>query len=339
MATRWRLGHPHSLCGALVVVATLACSSSDVTNPSAGMARGESLANDVSATALTGKIAFVSNRVGNAEIYRMNLSNKSVTRLTHNSVIDADPAWSPTGSKIAFARFSSNESNEEIFVMNADGSGVIRLTNNLATNRSPAWSPDGSKIAFVTNRVDHDEIFVMKANGAGVTQLTHNLPVEGCSSCLKREESPSWSPDGTKIAFLHPYSLNGGLVIYVMNANGTGVTRLFTRFDFIRPIFLARVSWEPITGKIIAFDAQQAPISLGPRTYDIWVVNSTGGTASKRTNNPANDRYPAWSPDGTKIAFESDRDGNFEIYAISSSGAVTRLTNNAAFDGEPAWGP
>jgi TolB protein len=177
-------------------------------------------------------------------IYVVNGSG-TVTRLTNNG--GSQPAWSPGGSKIAFVR------SDGTYVMNANGTGVTRLTSSGATDKAPAWSPNATQIAFVSNRADqHDEIYVMNANGTGVTRLTKNLPIQGCGGPIFRrfEESPTWSPDGGKIAFLHK-STCFSYDIEVMNANGTAVTRL------VNGGFAGKLAWGP-TGKI-AFDPRVQP--------------------------------------------------------------------------------
>ncbi|MCJ7435292.1 MAG: zinc-ribbon domain-containing protein, partial [Anaerolineales bacterium] len=97
-----------------------------------------------------GRIAFVSNRDGNAEIYVMETNGSNQTRLTNNfeQMQDGFPAWSPDGQKIAFV--SNRDDKDEIYVMNADCSNQIRLTDNQAGDYYPDWSPDGKKIAFVS---------------------------------------------------------------------------------------------------------------------------------------------------------------------------------------------
>lgn len=72
----------------------------------------------------------------------------------------------------------------------------------------------------------------------------------------------------------------------------------------------------------------------------IYVMDSDGGHLTRLTGGPADDLLPVWSPDGKRLAFVSDRDGNMEIYVMNADGSgVTRLTNNSATDGDPAWSP
>ena len=100
------------------------------------------------------RIAFVSFRDGNYEIYVMNADGSEITRLTDTSryaarVFDGSPAWSPDGQRIAFQ--SDRDGNYEIYVMYADGSAPTRLTDG-SDNGNPVWSPDGQRIAFTSDR-------------------------------------------------------------------------------------------------------------------------------------------------------------------------------------------
>ena len=122
-----------------------------------------------SARSAGGRIAFVSPRDGNGEIYVMNADGSSQTRLTNNPAEDQGPAWSPDGKRVAF--MSNRDGNWEIYVMGYDplagtsGTGQSCLTGDVADDYWPAWSPDGKRIAFVSNRDSNDEIYVMNADG------------------------------------------------------------------------------------------------------------------------------------------------------------------------------
>ncbi len=92
----------------------------------------------------------------------------------------------------------------------------------------------------------------------------------------------------------------------------------------------------PATGIAGSSNEQIAFVSKRDGNSEIYTMRLDGSALTRITNNPAEDVYPAWSPDGSKLAFASNRDGNFEIY-ISDSSGLTRVTNNPADDLYPAW--
>src|SRR3989441_8920247 len=271
-----------------------------------------------------GKIAFVSNRDGNNEIYTMNVDGTGVSRLTVNVASDVSPTWSPDGTKIAFV--SNRDGNNEIYTMNADGTGVTRLTTSASDDLSPAWSPDGSKIAFQTNRDSgfSPEIYVMNVDGSGQTRLTVNTAID---------LAPAWSPDGTKIAF--STNRDGNYEIYTMNADGTGATRLTSNAAAD-----SSPTWSH-DGTKIAFVRGNLGFVTQIYVLDADLCHECIGTGPTNLSQSASSNVePAWSPDGTRIVFASDRDGNYELYAINPDGTgVTRLTSNAFSDRESNWQP
>ncbi len=271
------------------------------------------------------RIAFYSSRGGNTDIYVMNRDGTGQTRLTSNVAIDADPSWSPDGQQIAFQ--SNRDGNLEIYTMRADGSGLMRLTTNSAVDGFPTWSRDGTRIAFTSERDGDQNVYVMNADGTGQTRLTDNAAPDA---------APRWSPDGTQIAFTS--FRDGGYDVYVMRADGSGQTRLTTdgAFDADPDWGPAAPSPPPTTGERIVFTSTRD----GSRSYDIYVMRPDGSEQTRLTDDPAEDLDPRWSPDGTRIAFSTSRDGDREIYVMNADGsAPTRLTNSLGPDLVPAWSP
>jgi Tol biopolymer transport system component len=208
---------------------------------------------------------------------------------------------------------STDPVNDDIYVMNPDGTGITRLTDSSDYDGVPCWSPDGSQIVFEswrdTNR--NREIYVMNSDGTNQINLTNNQAID---------EAPAWSPDGTKIAF--DSNRSGQFQIYIMNLDGSNVTQLTTNGG-LEP------AWS-FDGSHIAYESN----------HEIYVMNVDGSEQTRLTNNSADDGWPAWSPDNTKITFVSDRDGNREIYIMNLDGTdQINLTRSSANDWYPSWSP
>ncbi len=154
------------------------------------------------------------SEAGQSDIYLMNKDGSDLTKLTENG--GSEPAWSPDGEKIVyFFKYL------EIRIMDKDGSHQKKLTEGI----QPDWSPDGKKIVFVSSQWPR-RIGVINVDGSGLVWLTDPPEIilpDGRVTNVK-DVNPKWSPDGKKIAFVS--TRNGNWDIYVMNANGSNMTRL-----------------------------------------------------------------------------------------------------------------
>ena len=269
---------------------------------------------------------------------RMILASVVVLSLTPLMVaIDAQ-------AQIAFV--SDRDRNDEIYVMDDDGKNQRNLTNHPSDDYAPSWSPDGTRIAFMSDRDGHVpkgdvlptfEIYLMDADGGNQQNLTNDP---------NSDLSPSWSPDGKRIAFVSyrdgkVHAIHGWPTseIYVMDADGGNPQNLTNNSDDdFHP------AWSP-DGKRIAFTSYKDGHFIGEFeiTSEIYLMDADGGNQQKLTENRKNDFSPSWSPDGKRIAFSSDRKGDFvnsEIYVMDADGGnLQRLTENRDWDYAPSWSP
>jgi Tol biopolymer transport system component/polyisoprenoid-binding protein YceI len=215
------------------------------------------------------KIAFVSERDRNTDIYVMNADGSAPTRLTRNAWRDSRPVWSPDGTRIAFV---SGDERTDIYMINADGSGQVKLTDSFVADQDPVWSPDSSRIAFVSGDMN-TEIHVINAGGSENRQLT---------SASGLDVSPVWSPDGNMIAFRS--HRDGNSEIYLMNADGSGQVNLTNH-----PADDEFPAWSP-NGSTIAFASDR------DGAFDLYLMNANGSSVARLIDDPAEAGGPVWQP-------------------------------------------
>jgi TolB protein len=222
------------------------------------------------------------------EIWRMRASGRKpdgtgASQLTDNAVLDLEPSWFPTDTKIAFRRNGPSGPEAHIWVLRLDADGNFvretQLTSGSSSNIQPAVSPDGKKIAFASVRDGDYDIYVMKAVREGLKnvpgKLTRNTVLEW---------NPDWSPDGRRITF---ECERGGTdkEICVMNADGTQLEQLtINTFADQDPVFSP-------DGKRISFERD-----LGGSNRDIWRMRADGANPYNVTDDGTTriDANPSW---------------------------------------------
>ncbi len=279
------------------------------------------------------RIAFVSVRDGNPEIYVMNGDGGAPQRLTFDEAIDTNPTWSPDGQRVAFQSDRVNtlrnpssalggvqqKANYDIYVIDivlesgsAAPSNLRQITFGQANDAYPAWSPDGRQLAFQSDRVSalsnpaqalnleptepNFNIYLIEADGT----LPRNLTKENGSNNL----FPTWTHDGGQIAFVSDRE----------------------RDDLLRDPFRELTS------------------ALAGGNFEIYVISRDGRNLRYLTANPATDEAPTWSPDSGRIAFVSNRGSGNEpfsaIYLMDATGEnVSPLTDSSAESQSPVWRP
>jgi uncharacterized repeat protein (TIGR01451 family) len=255
------------------------------------------------------------------------------------------PSFSPNAKQIVFT-FPNTVETRVISRMNSDGTSRVQLTESFQEQEA-AWSPDGTQIAFISEREDPEYIpgedlfstprlYLMDVDGIVEKKVMTKEQSHTTTHTIEREFAPTWSPDGSQLAFVGFTRTASGLSrqnIYVVNTDGSGL-REVTHFENGTLLGTDKLSWSP-DGTKIAFAMAR----------DIYVINIDGLSESinltKTTDREESD--PAFSPGGRRIAYivnhaDSLIDG---IYIMKADGQNPRqiLNATAPLANNPAWNP
>jgi Tol biopolymer transport system component len=337
--------NPMCRCAIAGALALAGCDSLS-TNADPVDPRFEALTNTVISS--DAKIAFVrvfgSPATGfDREIFGIREDGTGLIQLTDAPGVNDQPAWSPDGGRLAFR--STRDGDPEIYVMNADGSGILRLTFHPGLDGEPAWSPDGSMIAFRRSEFLGDfvgpghpspgvqgapsQIWIMRADGLHAVRLTDQPQA--------RDAHPTWSPNGSEIAFERTNVNATRVDLLVIGVSGTP-QRVLTPWGgdpqaltagIIRA-FDVEPSWSP-DGELIAFRAMRDLFG-----YDVWTVSPGGRELTELLELPGAQITPSWSPDGSRIIFGNQGPGG-GLQIINRDGSGLAPLTSGANDFWPTW--
>ena len=142
------------------------------------------------------RIAFESNRRGDAEIYLMNADGGDQHDISNDhGANDLNPGWPPNGRSIVFT--SDRDGTNDVFLINADGTNAVNLTGEPANDRNAVWSPDGTQIAFASNRSGAVPLYALRRDGSRVSRITSDDAAD---------TTPDWQrfSGRRQPSFLHP---------------------------------------------------------------------------------------------------------------------------------------
>ena len=228
------------------------------------------------------RIAVVSRRDGNREIYITDVNTAEAVNITRHPADDWTPAWSPDGSRLAFSSF--RDGSWEIFIVDTAcfdvpescRDSLVQLTSDGNGNISPVWSPDGSRFAFNSKANGNWDIFTMATDGTDIRQVT---------TSPDNDLAPAWSPDGSQMAF--ESKREGNVEIYVTDSSGASPPRNITNLSFADD---HGPTWSPDGQSIVFYSNREGNWDIFSTSLDGQVVVNLTQTSSR------DEQTPAWRP-------------------------------------------
>jgi TolB protein len=279
-----------------------------------------------------GRIVYTADVGKHSQLFSVEPDGTGVKQLTHFPDSDSLNAnWSSDGTRIAFERDFANHAG--VYTMNADGVDVRSLTPK-GFQGMPAYSPDGTRIVFDRTLPREDALWVMRSNGRGLRQITHNAPSK--ANHCRCDGHPAFSPDGRRIVFTREVGQQMR-ALFVVRADGSGLKQLT---PFAR-IIDGRADWS-LDGSRILFSSPKAGARKGVSS-NVFTIGADGTGLAQITHERGgkiNDGADSWSPDGTQIAFVSNRANGrtYQLYTMNADGSgVTQVTNGPNVHGGN-WG-
>jgi len=263
------------------------------------------------------RIVFESNRTGNSDVWIANADGTGQQDLTRASKVDdMSPALAPNGKLIAYTRVRGDRA--ELWLMNADGSGKRRLGLPKGSESHPAWSPANDRIAFVRLLNGRWDVVVTDLEGTR-RALTNDAAAQ---------YDVSWSPKGDRIVF--DQIAKGTSDLWTIAPTGGAPTQI-TKTPGVAEL---NPAWSPVADEI-AYDAGDAK-----GVYDLYVLTPATGEIRRITHDAADDGDPAWSPNGTRLAYRREVGDDLEIAKIDTTGhgkPINVSHDPTGLDLAPSW--
>ncbi len=264
------------------------------------------------------EIAYTS-RVGRfKELFVMDMDGGNIRQITNDRGLAISSAWIPNRNSLIYTTYRNRV--PDLFTVDLNTRRISQITRTDEMELGAEPSPVGGDFLVSRTRQSDSDILLMSFSGQVIKNLT---PPNGAI-----DVSPSWSGDGSKVAFCSNRA--GGPQIYVMGADGSGVRRI----SFVSSNYCTSPAYSPKSNKV-------AFVCRAEGNFQLFVANDDGSNALQLTSFGSNED-PSWAPNGEYIAIGTTfgKGRTFHIGIIRPDGTNLRqLTHGSADDTQPAWGP
>jgi tricorn protease len=310
------------------------------------------------------QILFSSAREGRyADLYLLNLKDRTLRRLTADRFSARYAAFSPDGKTIAYTRGGQEwwrtkykgSRNNEIYTLSLAEGRTTRLTNYEGWDSHPLFSADGKSLYFVSDRTGTPNLWRMPAGGGEPQQITRH---QGDAARF-----PAIARDGSRIVYEYNFQIwtlplaeprsaarSDNAAAWRAGSQTTPASLFAARR---KPAAPAPVAAEPVSVSLFApsdrlynlvqqvrLTSGAASLALSPNGSalafaargEIWTVPTAGGDARRLTNTPTQESAPVWAPDSRTLAYVGDRNGNLDIYAMDTQTRVEKQITSSPAD-------
>jgi TolB protein len=259
------------------------------------------------------KIAYVVGPAGAKEIVIADYDGAASAPVTKNGSINLSPVWSPDARSLAFVSYKQGYPDlYRAFPFERRPDQTLAAFSGI--NSSPAFSPDGKSLAMTLSKDGNPEIYVLNLASGTMRRLTRHAGID---------TEPTWAPTGRQIAFISDRT--GVPHVYVMDDQGANVRQITSAGFHTQP------RWSP-RGDTIAYTQRAG-------AHDIWVVD-VDGSNPRRVTSGGDNQGPTWAPSGRHLAFQSNRLGRWQIFAVLADGSsAAAITKGNIESTSPSWSP